>query len=192
MPVIDPTKDNFASCKSGLKVLALVGFDKRPTKKGDEMQYECHFVCVKDLSAEDNGDKGSDHWERFILRDNLYFLIGQIMKAAGHSTPFDTDDTALISDVLSNCYLTAKLIEKEHNQETVINLARNGWAPYTGAEESDWAEIIAEGVAGHEKIREARRKAAGKGSGSGGGARRPDPAPGEDGGGSANDDSIPY
>lgn len=191
MAIIDPNKDNFPSVKAGLKVLALVGFDKRPTKKGDEMQYECHFACVKDLSAEDAGDKGFSHWERFILRDNLYFLIGQIMKAAGHDKPFDTDDTSLISEVLSNCYLVAKLIEKEHNGETVINLARNGWSAYTGAEEADWAEIIAEGIAGHEKIRESRKKAGGgKPQGGSGGGRQPDPIPGESGGSEDNGEPL--
>jgi hypothetical protein len=194
MAIVDPNKNNFRNCGVGKKVLAVVGIDKGFSKDNDP-QYAVHYVCVKDLSAESgDGDKGADHWDYFILNDKLRFLLGMVMKAAGHTTPFDDEDAALISEVLSNCYLLTTITSREWNGETKYQTGRNGWAPYTGAEEPDWAEVIAKGVEGHEKIREARRKKAQGGSGGGAAQRRPaqtEGDPGSDGSGSSGDDDGP-
>jgi hypothetical protein len=192
MAIVDPNKNNFRTCGVGKKVLALVGIDKGVNKDNDP-QYAVHYICVKDLSAESgDGDKGADHWDYFALNDKLRFLLGMVMKAAGHTTPFDDEDAALISEVLSNCYLLTTVTSREWNGETKYQTGRNGWAPYTGAEEADWADLIAKGVENHEKLREARKKKAGGGS-SGGSSKRPAQTEGDPGsdGGSSGDDGEP-
>lgn len=194
MAVVDPNKTGgFRACETGKKVLAVVGIDKRKNKK-DNQQYEVHYVCVKDLSAPNgqDGDKGADHWDRFILMDSVLFRLGQVMKAAGHTTPFDTDDSALISDVLSNCYIVGTISSRVYEGETQYETARNGWAPYSGAEEPDWADVIAKGVEGHEKLRAARKKALGGGSSAGAAkpaARAPADAPSD---GNGDDEGPMY
>jgi hypothetical protein len=193
MAIVDPNKGgDFKSCGAGKKVMACVGLDRRRKDNGEE-QYEVHWLCVKDLAAGgDVGDKGADHWDFVLLRENLYFILGQLMKAAGHAEPFDTDDKALIGDTLANCYVVVNITNQPYNGEDKFRTARNGWAPYTGAEEADWADLIAKGVENHEKLREARKKKAGGGSSGGSSQRRPDPVsdPGSEGGN--DDDPIPY
>lgn len=174
MAIVDPNKtgEGFRSCGKGDKVLALVGFDKRRNQK-QNWQYEVHWVCLEDLAARDGdkGDQGADHWDRFVLVEQSLFRLGQVMKAAGHTTPFDSEDARMIADVLANCYVIATVQMRTYDGEDRPDT--KSWRAYTGAEKPEWAEIIKKGEENHRKLVASRSRGAGgsgSGSGSGGGA----------------------
>lgn len=195
MAIVDPTKtEGFRSCGKGDKVLACVGIDKRKNQKGN-MQYEMHYVCVKDLAAPEGsaGDKGADHWDRFVLVDNALFRIGQAAKGFGCTTPFDTDDAEKISEIFCTGYVVAKVKGRVWDGEE--RFETQSWSPYTGAAEEDWEDLIAKGEANHAKLRASRAKGAAGGFGAGGTpkpkVKATDGVPGEDGV-PENDDGVPF
>jgi hypothetical protein len=166
--LVDPNKtSNFRSCGRGRKVLALVGLDRRKNQK-DNWQYEIHWACVQDLSAPEgeDGDKGADHWDRCVLTENALWRLGALMKAAGYTQPFDSDDAKLIADVLGKCYVIADVKVRQYDGED--RSETKTWSPYSGPEGEDWADIIAKGIENHAKLRESRKKGAGGGGNSGG------------------------
>lgn len=177
MAIVDPNKSGgqFRSCGKGQKVLACVGLDKRKNQKNN-MQYEVHYVCVKDLSAPagQDGDKGADHWDRFVLTENALWRLGAAAKAFGHTAPFDSDDKAAIAEIFSNGYVVANVISRYWDGEE--RFETKSWSVFDGQPEEDWDEVIAKGEEGHKKLIEGRKKGAGGGGGGSGGGSAPKPA----------------